>query len=308
MASPLPVFDSHAHLITADTQAYPPSPMHGKMRAIDWTEPFDADRLIAEMDASGVTRACAVQRGHFYGYNNAYILDSARRFPDRMTPVLMVNGQDEGTLDYLRKVASEQPIGGIRLAAARIADLDTSWLNSPGTMKIWELAAELGTSVAVIVFARHLSFNLPALKMIADLFPSVNIVIDHAGLPHGSNYEVKWTQENGYPLPYLGAPDYGLIPELRNLRQCRNIFFKLTGINAERLRDEGISFAAFTRRFVNEFGADRVMWGSDVGQTKGAYGSFVADLRSMCEGLSGDEQAWLTHKTAEKVYGGSFAA
>jgi len=298
-----PVFDTHAHLISADQSRYPPSPMHGPLRPVDISAPFDADQLIASMDAANVAFSCAVQRGHIYGYNNAYILDSARRFPGRITPVLMVAAFDPATPALLRDLAGQYPLGGIRLAAARITDYDTSWFNSPAALKTWEVAAELGLPVAIIFFVRHMSYNLPALKLIAELFPQTPIVIDHVGVPHGSNYEVKWTRDQKLPAPYLGAPDFGIRPELLALRACRNVYYKLTGINFERFADDQVDPAAFVRRFVDEFGADHLMWGSDIGQTQGPYERLVDDARKAMALLNPIERKRVLSDTAKRVYG-----
>lgn len=297
-----PIFDTHAHLISADQSRYPPSPMHGPLRPVDVSAPFDADQLITSMASSGVTHSCAVQRGHIYGYNNAYILDSARRFPEKVTPVLMVAGFDAATPALLRDLAAEHRLGGIRLAAARVTDYDTGWFNSPTALKTWEVAAELQLPVAIIFFVRHLSYNLPALKLIAELFPQLPIVIDHLGVPHGSNYEVRWTREQGLPAPYLGAPDFGIGPGLLALRPCRNVYYKLTGINFERFTDNGVDPAAFVRRFVDEFGADHLMWGSDIGQTQGPYERLVGEIRAATAQLSAEERGWVLSKTATQVY------
>lgn len=297
------LFDTHAHLISGDQVRFPPSPMHGALRPIDMSAPFDADNLIEQMALTGVSKACAVQRGHIYGYNNDYIQYAAARYPDQLTPVLMVKGVDEGTPDWIRRVAGDGPVGGIRLAAARITDMDTAWLNSPAVMRTWEVAADLGLPVAVIFFVRHMFYNLPALKMIAEEFPDLPIVLDHGGMPHGSNYEVSWAGAQGVPAPFLGAPDYGIPAPLIALRPCRNVFFKLTGINVERLKGENIPPSLFGRRFVDEFGAGRVMWGSDVGQTKGSYASLVGDFEEMTRLLTVEERRQLARKTAERVYG-----
>ena len=298
-----PVFDTHAHLIAGDQSRYPPSPMHGRLRPVDVTDPFDADELVARMDQTGVYRACAVQRGHLYGYNNAYVLASARRFPDRLTPVVMLPANGDDAPDTLRRMVGEQRIGGVRLAAARVTDLDTAWLNSPAAMRLWETAAELSVPVAVILFVQHLTWNLPALARIAGLFPQLPIVLDHVGVPHGSNYEVNWTRDQGLPAPYLGAPDFAVGSALLALRRHRNIHFKLTGINFERCADDRVDTAAFVRRLVDEFGADRLMWGSDIGQTAGPYRRLVEEVRDATAALTADERNMVLSGTARSVYG-----
>ena len=57
-----PMFDTHAHVLSADTLRYPPS-AEGLKSA---TPPYPVEQLLADMDAAGVSQACAVQRYHYY--------------------------------------------------------------------------------------------------------------------------------------------------------------------------------------------------------------------------------------------------
>jgi L-fuconolactonase len=297
------IFDTHAHVISADTVRYPPSP-----DARSKVFPFDAEALIAQMDEGGVTKTCAVQRGRYYGFDNSYCLDSTRRYPDRLTPVVVLDAQDPATPGALRDMLKAQPIGGVRFAADRITQYDTAWMNSPAAMKTWETAAELKIPVAIIFFVRHRPYALPALKLIAELFPDLPIVIDHIGVPHATNFEARWTTEQGLPQPYLGAPDYGIRPEMKDFRPLRNVFFKLTGINFERLEAHHVDPAAFVRRFADEFGADRMMWGSDIGQTEGPYSRLVDEVRQSALLMTDAERRHLFYDTAERIFAAGFGA
>ena len=86
-----PLFDTHAHLISDDWDRYQPRPLRADLptpRRTDYT--VTADSLIAMMDEHAVATACVVQRGHLYGYDNSYIIDSAARFPGRLLPGILV--------------------------------------------------------------------------------------------------------------------------------------------------------------------------------------------------------------------------
>ena len=77
-----------------------------------------------------------MQRGHLYGYDNSYIIDAARRFPDRLLPVVILDTQDPATPAVLAQMARTQAVRGLRLANTRPAQLDTSWMASPAAMRI----------------------------------------------------------------------------------------------------------------------------------------------------------------------------
>ncbi len=54
------MIDSHAHLISADTAAYPRRTADGMAPATDTAEPMTVERLLAEMDANSVDHAVLV--------------------------------------------------------------------------------------------------------------------------------------------------------------------------------------------------------------------------------------------------------
>jgi predicted TIM-barrel fold metal-dependent hydrolase len=293
-----PLFDAHAHIMAADAERYPPS-AEGRGSA---TQPYAVEQLLADMDAAGVAQACAVQRYHYYYVDNSYVLDAARAHADRLSAVVMLDGLDERSSSQLRALAERQRLGGLRLATLRHTRYDTAWLNGPAAMRLWEEAAKLGLPVCVICYVRHVPYNLPALGMIAELFPETPIVVDHLGMQHGPVQYLPLITE-GRPLPFAGPPDYGVPQALLALRERRNLYFKLTGINLEYLEAQQVEAAPFVRRFVDLFGADRVMCGTDIGQTHGPYARIVAAIRASLALLDADERAAVLFGTARGVFG-----
>ena len=86
------LLDTHAHLIADDWDTYRALPFTPDL-PVPERPPFTvtAEALLALMDAHGVDHACLVQRGHVYGYDNSYILDSARKYPARLHPVVILD-------------------------------------------------------------------------------------------------------------------------------------------------------------------------------------------------------------------------
>ena len=84
------LLDTHAHLIADDWETYRTRPFTPDLPMPE-RPPFTvtAEALLALMDEYGVDHACLVQRGHVYGYDNSYILDSARKHPDRIRGQLL---------------------------------------------------------------------------------------------------------------------------------------------------------------------------------------------------------------------------
>ena len=77
------LLDTHAHLIADDWETYRARPFTPDLPVPERpSATVTAEHLIALMDRHDVDHACLVQRGHVYGYDNSYILDSARKFPE----------------------------------------------------------------------------------------------------------------------------------------------------------------------------------------------------------------------------------
>lgn len=297
-----PMFDTHAHIMSGDTARYPPS-AEGRGSA---TPAYAVEQLLADMDANGVSHACTVQRFHYYFVDNSYVLDAARPHA-RLAAVVMLDGRDPEAPAQLRAMAKQQRIGGLRLATLHHTRYDTAWLNAPSTLRLWETAAELGLPVAVICYLRHLPYNLPALGMIAELFPDTPIVIDHLGVPHGPVRFLPKISE-GRPLPYASPPDYGISHALKALREHDNVHYKLTGINLEYLEAMKVDAAGFVRRFADEFGAAKMLCGTDIGQTPGPYARIANALRASLALLDGAERDAVLFGTANRIFGASLRA
>ncbi len=213
------------------------------------------EALIAMMDAQNVDRACLVQRGHLYGYNNSYIIDSAARFPGRLHPVVILDAQNPATAGIYREMVLRQNVRGFRMAVARPWILDTGWLCSDAAMKIWDCCADLGTPVTLILFMKQLSFLLPLVKLLAARYPALPILLDHGAMPYGmTQYEVQLAQEAGEPVFMPPPPHYGIDTTIAIFEDVPNVHFKITEINMERLVKAGVRAADIVRRMVDGFG------------------------------------------------------
>ena len=298
------LFDTHAHLIADDPVRYPPGLLRGQTELPALPPVVTGDMLLEHMEANGVARACLVQRAHAYGYDNSYVIDCARLHPDRFVSVGVFDAQDPATPGVIDRLVRDQGLGGARLCAVRPWEMDTAWFNSPAAMKVWEKAAEHRLPVAIIFFHYHLPYALPALRLIAELFPDLPIIVDHVGSNHGSTPEVVWGRERGYDMDAPGAPDYGLVGALTPLAAHKNVSFKFTQINVHRLREANIPLGAYVRRLTDLYGPDRLVWGSDIGQSSGTYAEMAGHAREAAAELDDREKALFFCGNAAAIYGG----
>ena len=297
------LFDTHAHLIADDPVAYPPSPMRGTTAVTKMTYTATAEWLIGQMDALGVAQACIVQRGHVYGYDNSYIIDSGKRFPDRFVPIVILDAQNPATPAILTRMVREDGVRGVRFAQTLFEDYSTGWMNSPTAMDCWRTAADLDIPVAIIFYRLHLPWALPALKFIAQQVPTLRIIIDHVGTAHtASTPEMRKYVAAGFDPTLPGAPDYGIDTTIAMFDAMPQVHFKITEIVLDRLADQRLEPATFVRLLADRFGAERLMWGSDLGQSEKSYDVKAAMARDAATALSADERHQFFHGTAARIY------
>ena len=300
------LLDTHAHLIADDWDAYPARPLSPDLpvpNRPDYT--MTAEALIALMDEHSVSHACLVQRGHLYGFDNSYIIDAALSYPDRFHPVVILDTQDPATPEQYRRMVRESGVAGFRMANSRPWILDTAWLSSPAAMDVWRACADLGTPMTLIVFDNQLPYVLPLIRIIARMFPDLPIILDHGAMPYGmSQYEAALREEAGEEVTMPPPPDFGIEDTIGIFEDVPNVIFKITEINMEQLVKAGRRAPHLIRRMVDVFGPDRLVWGSDIGQSMlWTYAQKVAMAIDATAWLTEDEAARFLHDNAARLYG-----
>jgi len=285
------LFDTHAHFFTNDTERFPIDVTgaregEAEVRARIARDPATAERLLALWDQCGVTGGAAVQYNTIYKTDNSYTLSVADVNHHRVSAVLILRAEFPETPEQLRALATRHNVCGLRLFGFPDADGSYPWLDSPSALKTWEVAASLGLTM-VIMYApgKPTRAALHRIIALARRFPKTVIALDHCGWPG---------VENGV------AGTIG--PEHLELVDVPNIVFKFTQINLNRFRETGIDAAQFVRLIVDTYGAGRVMWGSDYGNTKDAYPDMVAQAIAATRLLSATERAQVLHDNGAKLF------
>ncbi len=301
-ARPL-LFDSHAHLVADDQQRYPRNPMQraadapyrppgviGRPGGHHGPNPInevpDVSRMLVWMKEENVDGAVAVQKRMIYRYDNSYILDSSDAHPEVFSAVVILDAEDPGTPDLVRKYAKENDLVGLRLFGGRKPDGSMPWLNSPAALRSWEAVNEAGIVMDLEVLAQGGGGPaVPALLELAERFPNVRIVLDHLLEPE----------------LHEGA-HFGMDERWEQLVACDRISFKFTSINLDHCREEGFPANRVLRRAVDLFGAGRVMWGSDIGTSSGTYKDMVQRMIDASDLLTPEEQRAVWHDTGRRVF------
>jgi predicted TIM-barrel fold metal-dependent hydrolase len=191
------------------------------------------------------------------------------------------------------------------MANTRPAHLDTDWINSPAALQVWRVCAALNVPVAVIIFHNQLPYTLPLLRDIARQYPQLPILVDHLGTPYGrTKVELAWAKEAGIAETALPPPpDFGIAETIGIFDDTPNVHFKLTEVNLDNLHDTGGSPVQLVRRLADRFGAERLIWGSDVGQSlRWSFAEKAAMAREAGSLLSPAERRQFLHDNAARLY------
>jgi L-fuconolactonase len=278
------LFDSHAHVVADDSQRYPLAPLGGVPGPADLASPMTAERLLAELEGTPVTRAVLVQRASLYGFDNRYVCESAEKYPGRFSAVAAIDARAEDAASQVHRWVRESGAVGIRLMEPR-RDADLKWLTSP---PVWDAATELDVPVCVHFFRFNRLAGLAALERLLRSRPQVRVVVDHlSNLPAES-----------------GPPDYGLDPRLLALVKYPRVTLKFTTIPLGALEEQKLDTSAVLERVAREFGTERLMWGSDVTQSKGSYAYMIGLAARATAGLSSAQRRQVLCGTAQAMYGG----
>lgn len=95
---------------------------------------------------------------------------------------------------------------------------------------------------------------------------------------------------------------FGLDERYETLAPVANMSFKWTSINLDICREAGIPAEKVLRRATDMYGADRIMWGSDIGTSSGTYADMVQRALDSAVLLSDAEKRALFHDTGRRVF------
>jgi L-fuconolactonase len=124
------------------------------------------------------------------------------------------------------------------------------------------------------------------LAQFARKYPRVNIVLDHIGFPKPKDLPV--TQ--------------GLTPQHIALAQIPNVYYKFTTLLIEQFHTDNVDPRRFLEYMVKTFTANKMVWGSDVGNTPGSMFGWVQYALDAASGLDQAQQKALFHDTATGIF------
>ena len=215
-------------------------------------EALGAAEVIDRMDAAGVSRAILVPPS-WEGDRNDVALDATHRYPDRLAVMGRIDvaaGPDAARLQAWRSVP--RLLGG-RLTFHRPPA--RQWLTDGTADWVWGQAERVG--LPLMIYAPYLTEVIMA---VASSHPDLKIIVDHLNL----STEVRTKDLEPFLRPVFALADHS------------NVAVKVSALPC--YVDEGYPFPSLhrpVRQVIDAFGADRVLWGSDLSRLSCSYRDWV---------------------------------
>jgi len=288
----LELFDAHLHFFTNDVARYPIDPRNARepeaiFRERIMEDPGTPAKMFPLWEAEGVVGGAGVQYSGAYKTDNRYLLDLADQYPAKIHPEIIVNGRDPASPALATQLAATRRVRALRLTGFGEGAGSFPWLESDPVLDVWAVAGKLGLPIGITFLPpKATEASLAAVKRLAERFPQQTIILEHFG----------WL---------AGTPrDPGLLPGHLALAPSRNVHFKFTTNNIDELTAMGRPTAAFLRRAIDIFGVNRLMWGSDAGNTLRPYPGMVADAVAATASLSATERRRVLHDNGWAMFAG----
>ncbi len=216
-----------------------------------WYEPLEG--LLYQMDHNNVEHALLVQIGG--QTDNRYQAECVRRYPDRLTSIVLVDPNSPTVLQDLEQLAEEGATG------ARLHAGDRSPGDDP--LAIWRKSQALQLQISCRGGLND--FAADDFEQLVRALPNLNIIIEHLG----------GVKEANSP-----EPPYSLAEKVFGLSRYKNTYMKIHGLGEFCSRAMPVSqpfpfkqpIPPFLDMVYNTFGPERIMWGSDFPPVSGREG------------------------------------
>ncbi len=235
------VIEWNTHIFSPDLERYP---FHEKASYTPDVSSRPADPLgayLAQMDQHGIDRAVLVHPEP-YGDDHRLVLDCLEQEKTRVKGTCLFYPRDPDAPRKMEELVAQQPrIIATRFHAHRGKAMYLDSLTSPEARRLWEKALDLKLIVEL-----HIGPNYAqeAAEMVR-AYPESTVLIDHLAEPHMGD-----------------AVEFASVLDLADFD---TVYMKLSGLN-HFATDEPLYLSArpFTRRVVEAFGPDRMVWGSGI--------------------------------------------
>jgi L-fuconolactonase len=240
---------------------------------------YGASDLKPLREAENIGRTVVVQAAPTVE-ETRYLLDLARVDDSIAGVVGWVPLEAPNASALIAELAREPKFKGVR---PMLQDLkDDRWIENPLLAAAIEALITHDLAFDALIFPRHIA----SIKIFAERFPTLRIVVDHGAKPPIRDGEAGWQAWAD------GIEELAALPQ--------NLFCKLSGLATE--ASPGWTLATlkpYVDHLLKNFGPERLMWGSDwpVLNLNGDYAGWFAAARTLTDHLKDGEK--------EAVFGGN---
>ncbi|WP_225336632.1 amidohydrolase family protein [Halomicrobium urmianum] len=287
------MLDTHTHAWGAASEEHPwvNGPILDLVDGFDVHAVYTDDRLLRDMDRNGIDEAVVVGYPICEWMDNWYTLQAVEG-SDRLYGIVMLDQFADGAADRLREYMAVDGILGIRLGAAcpydrmwETFDPSVDWLRDAIEEEaFWEAARETDAAVQILCDYTQLD---QALELV-ETYPELTYLFDH--FAHAG------------PGVSTDAETFARFEELA---EYDTVAVKVSEVVHR--SNEGFPYADMhdaVRRFLDVFGRERVIWGSDYPNVsdEAEYGESLHWLDQV-DGLSTGDRKWLTDRSFRRHVG-----
>lgn len=282
---PLTGMVNHAHGILEDAQGH----IRRKLPAYFADSSFPVESLIAVMDENGIEKA--VVMAHLESEIGETAYDALCKFPDRLQTAVSVEANESG-LEALKRWNDK----GIHILKCEMRSLNEFYgkmdVDAPQMMALYKEAEKRNMILVVDPSPSTFpSYQPEGLAHVLDLCPNLKLVICHMGFPY------KGMRND--------ATIYGKWKKMTDLAKRDNVWFDVTAI-PDLFAEENFPWTSameFLNEFVSKYGADKVIWGTDIpGTFKNATYTQMIKAFEDCTFLTEENKDKLFYQNANELY------
>ena len=275
------LIDSHCHVIAADTTRYPHQPLFGKQS--DWSagHSLDHPEMVKANVDTGIDKAILVQASSVYGFDNSYVADSVTAHPDRFIGVFSIDVVARDAVEKMKYWMGRGLVGmRIFTSGSTHAEQETFFADE-AACPAWTFASDQGLPVCMQMRVQ----GLPLLETVLKRFRRARVIIDHFARADAAD-----------------GPPFAAAAPLWALAKYPNVTVKVTHRPIEQAMKGKATPQAFLGKAVQEFGASRMIWGSNFPAAPQPLSELIAMGRNALSFLPQQDQDWIFFKTAQTLY------
>lgn len=296
----LPIVDTHQHLWN-----------HDKFK-LSWISPevpqvlqrnYETKEYLEAIDGLNVVQAVYMEV-HMVPEEHAreaeYVIGLSRS-PEAPTSAAVISGwpEDEGFVAHIDRYKDNPYIKGVR-RILHDDNVPTGLCLRPQFVRGVQHLGEIGKGFDICIRPTELQ---DAVKLV-DQCPHTRFILDHCGNADPKAF-APMVKRIGKEKPWHGVEEWKL--GIADLARRENVICKISGLVVRALENDWTSddLAPAVNHCLNEFGPDRVVFGSDwpVVLLRASLAEWVTAIKEVVSNRPIEEQRKLFHDNAVRLYG-----